>query len=129
MDSQKLSELNQIIDEFKTIDKKELNKESRFLKIKSYEFKINNGKRIIREELIKGNASGSAVIIIPRLENENYLTVIEPRVFTDLTVGIAFPAGYIDKGEEKEISALRELREETRICFKRNRIYRFLLSR
>ena len=113
MNKEKLEELENIINEFKTAEKKELERDAKFLKFKSYEFKLNNGKTIIREELIKGNSNGSAVIIIPKLENGKYLTVIEPRVFTDLTVGIAFPAGYIDKGEEKEVSALRELREET----------------
>ena len=113
MDKTKLDTLNKIIDEFKTTQKTELERNPKFLKIKSYEFQINNGKNIIREELVKGDANGSAAIIIPRLENGNYLIVIEPRVFTDLTVGIAFPAGYMDKDEEKEVSALRELREET----------------
>ena len=113
MNKEKFEELENIINEFKTAEKLELDREAKFLKFKSYEFKLNNGKTIIREELIKGSSNGSAVIIIPKLENGKYLTVIEPRVFTDLTVGIAFPAGYIDKGEEKEVSALRELREET----------------
>ena len=47
------------------------------------------------------------------LTNEEVLTIIEPRVFTDMTVGIGFPAGYIENGENPKKGALRELREET----------------
>jgi len=50
---------------------------------------------------------------MPVLGNEEVLTIIEPRVFTDMTVGIGFPAGYIENGENPKEGALRELREET----------------
>ena len=50
---------------------------------------------------------------IPILKNNEILTIIEPRVFTKLTVGIGFPAGYIEKNENPSTGALRELREET----------------
>lgn len=113
MKEEKILELEKIIDEFKTIEVSENKKQAKFLKFKSYDFKINNGKTITREELIKGNSDGCAVIIIPVLENGNFLTVIEPRVFTELGVGIAFPAGYIDKNEKPVDAALRELSEET----------------
>ena len=51
--------------------------------------------------------------IMPVLPSNEILTIIEPRVFTQLTVGVGFPAGYIETGEDTKVGALRELREET----------------
>lgn len=115
MRKEKMEELENIIEELKTIECIENNNKSEknFLEIKSFKFKLNNGIVIPREELIKGGKIAGGVIIIPVLENGELLTVIEPRVFTKLTVGIGFPAGYIENGEEPEKSALRELQEET----------------
>lgn len=115
MRKEKMEELENIIEELKTIECVENNNKSgkNFLETKSFKFKLNNGIVIPREELIKGGKIAGGVIIIPVLENEELLTVIEPRVFTKLTVGIGFPAGYIENGEEPEKSALRELKEET----------------
>lgn len=111
----KMEELENIIEELKTIECMENNNKSEknFLETKSFKFKLNNGIVIPREELIKGGKIAGGVIIIPVLKNGELLTVIEPRVFTKLTVGIGFPAGYIENGEEPEKSALRELQEET----------------
>lgn len=112
---EKLEQLKEIIEEFKTIEviERKVEQEKKFLQSKAYFFKLNNGIIIPRERLIKGGKDGSAAIIMPVLRNNEILTVIEPRVFTDLTVGIGFPAGYIELGEEASIGALRELREET----------------
>lgn len=112
---EKMKRLKEIIEELKTIEviKREIEQKEKFLQSQSYYFKLNNGIILPREKLIKGGKDGSAAIIIPVLKNNEVLTVIEPRVFTDMTVGIGFPAGYIEKGEEARIGALRELREET----------------
>ena len=103
------------LEELRTIQviNREIEQKNKFLQSKSYYFKLNNGIIIPREKLIKGGKDGSAAIIMPILKNNEILTVIEPRVFTDLTVGIGFPAGYIENGEDVEVGALRELREET----------------
>lgn len=115
MRKEKLEELKSIVEELKTIkiSKRSLENDKKFLKSIPYYFTLNNGTTIPREKLIKGNNDGSAAIIMPVTPNNQILTVIEPRVFTNLTVGVGFPAGYIEKDEEAKISALRELKEET----------------
>lgn len=111
----KLEELKSLVSELKTTEviERQIEQQNKFLQSKGYYFKLNNGRIIPREQLLKGNNDGSAAIIMPVLENNEILTIIEPRVFTELTVGIGFPAGYIEKGEDAKIGALRELREET----------------
>ena len=112
---EKLEELKEIVEELKTIQviEREVDQKNRFLQSNSYYFKLNNGIIIPREKLIKGGKDGSAAIIMPVLPDNEILTIIEPRVFTELTVGVGFPAGYIENGEDTKIGALRELREET----------------
>ena len=111
MRKEKLEELKHYIEELKTI--KLVNTSGNFLKSVAYDCILNNGVIIKRERLIKGNNDGSAVIVMPVTQNNEILTVIEPRVFTKETVGIGLPAGYIEKNEYPQDSALRELREET----------------
>jgi len=112
---EKLEILKSIVEELKTIEviEREVEQKDRFLQSKPCYFKLNNGIIIPRERLIKGGKNGSAAIIMPVLPNNEILTIIEPRVFTKLTVGVGFPAGYIENGEDTKIGALRELREET----------------
>ncbi len=112
---EKLEQLKSIVEDLKIIQviEREVEQKDRFLQSKSYNFKLNNGIIIPRERLIKGGKDGSAAIIMPVLPNNEILTIIEPRVFTQLTVGVGFPAGYIENGEDTKIGALRELREET----------------
>lgn len=115
MRKEKLKELRSIIEELKTIkvSKRNIENNKKFLQSVSYYYTLNNGITIPREKLIKGNCDGSASIIMPITKNNEILTVIEPRVFTNMTVGVGFPAGYIESGEDIKLSALRELREET----------------
>ena len=115
MRKEKLEQLKEIINELKTIEviERKVDEKKKFLQSKSYDFKLNNGIIIPREKLFKGGKDGSAAIIMPILKNEEVLTIIEPRVFTDMTVGIGFPAGYIENRENPKEGALRELREET----------------
>ena len=94
-------------------EKRNIENNEKFLQSEAYSFKLNNGLIIPREKLLKGKNDGSAAIIMPITVNNEILTVIEPRVFTSLTVGVGFPAGYIEQGEEPYLGALRELREET----------------
>lgn len=112
---EKLERLKSIVEELKTIQviERDVEQKDKFLQSEPCYFKLNNGIIIPRERLIKGGKDGSAAIIMPVLPNDEILTIIEPRVFTRLTVGVGFPAGYIENGEDTKIGALRELREET----------------
>ncbi len=110
---EKIDELKQILEEYKTVKKEQVFKENMFLTSEAYRYYLNNGSIITREKLLKNKNDGSASIVIPRLENGEFLTVIEPRVYTALTVGVGFPAGYIENGEDPKNAAIRELKEET----------------
>ena len=105
-------EIIKALEEFKTIclTKEDNNK---FLSIESYLCKLNNGKTIKREKILKNNKDGSAVVVYPITEDGKIILAIEPRVFTARTVGVGLPAGYIEEGEEPIEAARRELREET----------------
>ena len=114
MRKEKLEELKSLIEEMKTLKIKERKLSFRsFIKIKKYVCKLNNGKTIKREKLIKGKKDGSAAVILPITSENNVILIVEPRVFTKTTVGIGLPAGYIEKNEKPYTSALRELREES----------------
>ena len=110
MDKNKKELIDKIIEEFKPIKREET--EPSFVKVKAYNYTLNNGQVQKREQIIKGSKEGSAVIIVPYVGN-NLLLVIEPRVFTKKGVCVGFPAGYIEKDEDPKDAALREVKEET----------------
>lgn len=112
MRKEKLEEIKSYIEEFKTIEKKE-GTFAPFLSIKQYQFLLGNGETIKREEILKENRSGSAVIVLPVTKDNNTVLVVEPRVFTKEMVGVGLPAGYINLNEKPIMAAIRELEEET----------------
>lgn len=115
MRDEKKAKLREYIDELKTI-KYEINNKPKkqFLSSVSYLYTLNNGRVIPREQLFKNGLDGSAVMVAPYIKKANeFLVVVEPRVFTSLKVAVSFPAGYIEKNETREEAALRELKEET----------------
>jgi ADP-ribose pyrophosphatase len=135
MKKRSLEELKQLLEELKTIKKtlvpksevykshiieidgdqyirlEDLNK-GQFVTNERYICTLNNGKDIIREKIQKAKKDGSAVIVIPVTKNNEVIVTVEPRVFTEKTVGVGFPAGYIEDDEKPEVAALRELQEE-----------------
>ena len=113
MRREKEEELRSYIEELKTVRKELLDRDSKFLNIESYNCSINNGQTIIREKLLKGTGDGSAVTICPITDMNTVILTVQPRVFTKTTIGIDFPAGYVEANESYEIAAARELQEET----------------
>ena len=109
----KKEELESYIEELKTKKKELLDTNSRFLKVERYNCDINNGKTIVREKLLKGDGNGSAVTICPITNKNTVILTVQPRVFTESTIGIDFPAGYVEPDEEYVDAAARELQEET----------------
>ena len=114
MRKEQIDEIKKYFEELKTINyKRNLFSLKKFLTIERYKCALNNGHTIVREKILKGKKDGSAAIIFPITEDNKVILAIEPRVFTKETVDIGFPAGYIEKGESPEVSAIRELEEET----------------
>ena len=96
MRKEKLIELESYIEELRTVKLEEIDSTGKgFLSIKRYSCLLNNGKKIIREKIIKNNKDGSAAIILPITKEGNVLLVVQPRVFKPTTVGVEVPAGYI----------------------------------
>ena len=142
MEKKSLEELKKLLEELKTIKKTHVTKEEvygdkvrvidgtsyiaisdlskgQFVTTERYICTLNNGEDIIREKISKAKKDGSAVIIIPVTDKNEVIVTVEPRVFTEKTVGVGFPAGYIEQGEEAEVSALRELQEEVGVIPKK----------
>lgn len=116
MRQEKFEELKSYIEELKTIEvlsKKPIMEG--FLSLEEITLKLNNGKIITRNKLLKGKnkKNGNAVIILPITKEGNVILTVQPRVFTKKTVGIELPAGYIEPGEAGIVTAQRELEEET----------------
>lgn len=109
----KLEELRRNIEELKVTRKTMIDRKNQFIKVIPYEIELNNGQTFVRERQVKGKSDGSSVIIIPELTNRELLVAIEPRVFTDKTVSVGFPEGYIEPDESVIDAAKRELLEET----------------
>ena len=105
-------EIIKALEELKTVCKERVDG-NKFLSIESYLCTLNNGKQIRRERILKNKKDGSAVIIYPVTKEGKIIIAAEPRVFTKRTVGVGFPAGYIEEREEALVAAKRELLEET----------------
>lgn len=123
MRKEKLEEIKQLINELKVVEFKEIT-DKNFLTTKAFSCKLNNGKEIKREKILKNNKEGSSVMILPLTQSNEVILTIEPRVFTKETVGIGLPSGYIEANETEEEAALRELKEE--IGYVPNRITKLI---
>lgn len=115
MRKEKLEEIHSIIEEFKTIEviERKNSLSPHFINIDSLKVRLNNGNILNREVILKNKKPGSAVVMLPVTKEGDVILTIEPRVATQSGVGISFPAGYIEEGEEPKTAAKRELMEET----------------
>ena len=113
MRKEKEIELSSYIEELKTVRKELVERKPKFLSIESYNCLLNNGIIIPREKILKNKSNGNAAIILPVTRSNTTILTVQPRVHTKSTVGIALPAGYIDKNEDSLEAAKRELLEET----------------
>lgn len=142
MEKKSLQELRTLLEELKTVKKTLVPKsevysscirkidgvdyialddlsKGQFVTNERYICSLNNGEDIVREKIQKARKDGSAVIVIPVTEDNEIIVTVEPRVFTEKTVGVGFPAGYIEKDEDASVAALRELQEEVGVIPKR----------
>jgi len=113
---EKLEELKSYIEELKTVEvleQKQINEG--FLSLEEITVRLNNGKVLKRNKLLKGKEKkdGNAAIILPITTEGNVVLTVQPRISTEMTVGVELPAGYIEEGEEGILAAQRELEEET----------------
>lgn len=116
MRKEKLEELKSYIEELKTVEvleQKQINEG--FLSLEEITVRLNNGKVLKRNKLLKGKEKkdGNAAIILPITTEGNVVLTVQPRISTEMTVGVELPAGYIEEGEEGILAAQRELEEET----------------
>lgn len=110
-----LEKLNKIIDSFRLKRISKTPCDSEFIKSEVYEVELVGGEVFKREKLIKNDNDGSAVLVIPVFEDGDVLLCVEPRVFTKGGIGVGFPAGYVEDGEDYIEAGKRELLEESGI--------------
>lgn len=95
----------------KITGKKELGK-GKFIRLEEVDYIDSYGVQRKWEKCARVNSRG-AVIIIPEISGDDeYILVRQYRVPAEKYV-IEFPAGLVDDGEKAEVTALRELYEET----------------
>jgi len=68
MRKEHLKEIQKYMEEFKTVKVTPLRfRRSKFLKVKSAKYRLNNGKEIIREKIVKNNKIKVTIIFSPNL--------------------------------------------------------------
>ena len=113
MKKEELERLRELIDKVKTKSIIKSEDKPFFISSEVYYIETNDGHHFKREKLLKHGKEGSAVVVVPFINKNQVILCIEPRVFTRRTVGIGFPAGYVEPGENALSAAQRELYEET----------------
>ena len=109
-----IRQIQDAINYFEVVGDELKDEEPSYLKYRVHEFTLRCGEKIKREEVIKGKGNNSkASVIIPVTEDGTVILTIQPKPFINSTVGIDFAGGLVDKEEDYEAAALRELREET----------------
>ena len=100
MREERMNQLNEIVKRLSVKEIREVEpSDKKFITSVPKEYILCGGMTVRREEILKNGKAGSAVIVVPVCGDE-ILTSIEPIVYTKLTVGEGFPAGYIEEGED-----------------------------
>ena len=113
MKRETLLKIEELIKKYGAKSLERVTSDKTFLKIETYKVELNNGEVIYRDKLIKNGGNGNACVIVPLVNENQVLMVVQPRVFTHLTAQLDFPAGYLDNNEDHKLAAIRELLEET----------------
>lgn len=99
---------------FKTIDKELISSyQDGYIGKNVYKVTLSDGSSRRVEQITKRGLEGDAVVIIPITYDGNVVMIVQSRPNTKDTVSIELPAGMVDKGEDFETTAVRELLEET----------------
>jgi len=96
---------------FKEIEYKEISRKLVYngKRVKVEELEYLNGDKVIYREHVK---AGEASVILPITDENKVIMIQEPRTPIGKII-LALPAGMIEKGEEADKTAIRELEEET----------------
>ena len=94
------------------IIKKEAIGEGKFIKIEKIFFRDERGRERIWEGCSRQNSLGAVIVVPHIMPDDEYILVRQFRPPAGHYI-IEFPAGLIDAGETPEVSAPRELYEET----------------
>ncbi len=124
MRKEKLEELNDYINELKTVRKTLVAsdyvlengkpiKRKGFINVEKYMVELANGMIVPREKITKGGKDKSAAIVMPVTKENNVVLVVQSRSSTHESVCVEFPAGYIEDEEDPEYAGAREVAEET----------------
>ncbi len=112
-----IDRIKEKIEKLKVVEfnEKLIDSDAKFIQLKSGEYKLNNGKVIDRESVIKNVGTGCAACVFALTVDKKVLLVIHPRIVLPTLdkISIEIPAGYIEENEESIDAARRELEEET----------------
>ena len=79
----------------------------------TYKVTLKNGREMINDQITKKGDSGDAAVILAITCDHKFLVVVQARPNTWEIVAIEFPAGMAELNEVGEMTAVRELMEET----------------
>ena len=102
------------IEEYQTKEKKLVSSiQEGYIGKNTYEVMLKNGAMMVNDQITKKKDNGNASVILAITHNHKFLVVVQSRPNTKETVAIEFPAGMADDNEVGEMTAVRELLEET----------------
>ena len=114
MNSEARDVLAKSIEAYQTKEKKLVSSiQEGYIGKNTYEVTLENGETMISDQITKRKDHGNASVILAITHNHKFLVVVQSRPNTKETVAIEFPAGMADEKEVGEITAVRELMEET----------------